>query len=86
MDDRPGMDHWVFFTQERGGTWVNWDNLMFLWIGDHLILEAFILCGLAGLLWWSVMRCMRRQNGKRKDKEGYKRLSGGRTREDAHEV
>lgn len=86
MDDRPGFDHWVFFTQERGGTWVNWDNRMFLWIGDHLILEAFILCGLVGLVWWSIWRCMRSQRGKRKDKEGYRRLSGNRDREDAYEA
>ena len=86
MDNRPGFDHWVFFTQGRGGSWVNWDNLMFLWIGDHLILEAFILCGLIVLVGWSVRRCMRGQSGKRKDKKGYRRLSDSRAGEDVYDV
>ncbi|KIM94309.1 hypothetical protein OIDMADRAFT_71161, partial [Oidiodendron maius Zn] len=37
LDNRPGTDPWIFFTQARGETWKNWDNVMFLWIGDHLI-------------------------------------------------
>ena len=73
MDDRPGTEPWIFFTQMRGGTWVNWDNRMFLWIGDHLILEAFMLCGLIALVWWGCMRCMRTRSKGRKSKEGYSR-------------
>ncbi|KAH7330429.1 hypothetical protein BKA65DRAFT_527996 [Rhexocercosporidium sp. MPI-PUGE-AT-0058] len=30
MDDRPNTDPWIFFTQERGGSWVNWDNHFWL--------------------------------------------------------
>ncbi|KUJ17407.1 uncharacterized protein LY89DRAFT_696850 [Mollisia scopiformis] len=40
VQDRVGEGKWVFFTQERGGTWVNWDNRLFLWVGDHLVLLA----------------------------------------------
>ncbi|KAM7206540.1 family 32 putative glycosyltransferase [Naviculisporaceae sp. PSN 640] len=47
MDDREGADEWVFFTQERGGSWINWDNRMFLWIGDHLGVFVMMLLGLA---------------------------------------
>ncbi|KAH8658072.1 putative mannosyl phosphorylinositol ceramide synthase CSH1 [Xylariales sp. PMI_506] len=25
MDDRPGSDRWIFFTQTVGGTWLSWD-------------------------------------------------------------
>ena len=56
MDDRPGTAPWIFFSQERGGTWVNWDNRLFLWIGDHLILIAFVVCSLLVLAWWSIRR------------------------------
>jgi hypothetical protein len=49
MDDRPGTDPWIFFTQARGGTWRNWDNAMFLWVGDHLILVALVMVGGFGL-------------------------------------
>lgn len=76
MDDRPDFDTWVFFTQERGGTWVNWDNRMFLWIGDHLVLEAFVLLGLVAGVAWSVRRCVRRRGKGKGMGEGYRRLSG----------
>ena len=36
MDMRPGAAPWVFFTQGRGGTWDNWDNHFFAWIGQHV--------------------------------------------------
>ena len=61
MDDRPGAAPSVFFSQARGGTWVNWDNRMFLWIGDHLILLGSgvgLLIALGGLL--HVKRCLAR--------------------------
>jgi hypothetical protein len=56
MDDRPGSAPSVFFTQERGGTWVNWDNWMFLWIGDHLILLGCGVALLTGLVGYWYMR------------------------------
>ena len=69
MDDRPGTDPWIFFTQEQGGSWVNWDNVIFLWIGDHLVLEGAGLIVLSGGVWWGVRRC----RGSRKRK-GYSRV------------
>ncbi|PNY26086.1 Mannosyl phosphorylinositol ceramide synthase SUR1 [Tolypocladium capitatum] len=36
MDLRPTGAKWVFFTAGRGGTWENWDNRLFGWIGAHL--------------------------------------------------
>lgn len=61
MDDRPGMDPSVFFTQERGGTWINWDNRLFLWIGDHLFLFLLMLFGGFGFVFWAGVRCWRRR-------------------------
>ena len=56
MDDRPGTDPWIYFTQARGGTWKNWDNTMFLWVGDHLILLALVIVGGPALLCWACLR------------------------------
>ena len=56
MDDRPGTEPWIFFSQERGGSWVNWDNQMFLWIGDHLILLVLGVFALLWISWWGVRR------------------------------
>jgi len=71
MDDRPGTDPWIYFTQQRGGTWVNWDNALFLWIGDHLILIAVGVCVLLGAVWWGVRTSVRRRSVKR---DGYRRV------------
>jgi len=60
MDDRPGAPPWIFFTQLRGGTWVNWDNAMFLWIGDHLVLLAVAVCAFVALVWWASIRWLNR--------------------------
>jgi hypothetical protein len=57
MDDRPGTDPWVFFTQEQGGSWVNWDNALFLWIGDHLVLEGVVMLVVIGGFWWGAKKC-----------------------------
>jgi inositol phosphorylceramide mannosyltransferase catalytic subunit len=70
MDDRPGTDPWIFFVQRRGGTWENWDNAFFLWIGDHLILLGVGLCTLVGLVTWGVRSCVRRAGVKK----GYTRV------------
>ncbi|RFU24814.1 hypothetical protein B7463_g11526, partial [Scytalidium lignicola] len=64
MDDRLDADPWVFFTQERGGTWVNWDNMMFLLVGEHLVFLAMGIVALVGLCVLGVVRCwgrMRRE-------------------------
>ncbi|KAK4159034.1 nucleotide-diphospho-sugar transferase [Cladorrhinum sp. PSN259] len=68
MDDRPEADEWVFFTQERGGTWVNWDNRLFLAVGDHLFWLFSVLIGSLALIFWVGMRCVR------KYRSGYSRL------------
>ncbi|KAJ5198784.1 uncharacterized protein N7498_007901 [Penicillium cinerascens] len=59
MDDRPGAEPWIFFTQERGGSWNNWDNRMFLWIGDHLALDIMVGVSCIGLLLWCFKQCAR---------------------------
>jgi len=63
MDDRPGTEPWVFFTQMRGGSWRNWDNVMFLWIGDHLVFCALVVCALVGFTGWNVRRFVKRGVG-----------------------
>jgi mannosyltransferase OCH1-like enzyme len=62
MDDRPGTEPWIFFTQMRGGSWKNWDNVMFLWIGSHLLLLMLGVCTLIGLCGWGVRRILTRRN------------------------
>lgn len=68
MDDRGGAAPSVFFTQERGGTWINWDNRLFLAIGDHLLLFLATLFGGTALAVWAGVRCFRRRG------QGYARL------------
>ncbi|KAM7210327.1 family 32 putative glycosyltransferase [Rhypophila decipiens] len=66
MDDREGADEWVFFTQERGGSWINWDNRMFLWIGDHLgvvILMLGAAVGIAACVGLRISRRMKLRDG-----------------------
>lgn len=72
MDDRPGTEPWIYFTQERGGSWVNWDNMMFLWIGDHLVFLAVSIGVCAGGGVWGVRRFLGKWRGARR----YKRLAG----------
>lgn len=53
-----------FFSQGRGGTWIHWDNLVFLWVGEHLWIVGLVVLG-AGI---AVMMCWgrtRRENGSR---------------------
>ncbi|KAK0636158.1 glycosyltransferase family 32 protein [Bombardia bombarda] len=68
MDDRPEADEWVYFTQERGGTWINWDNRMFLVIGDHLFMFLLVVFSALGMAGWGVTK------GVRKYREGYARI------------
>lgn len=72
MDDRES-DTWLFFTQERGGTWRNWDNKLFLLIGDHLVLFLIGVCTLIGLSTWVTVRVVRRVLRRRRV-GGYQRL------------
>ncbi|KZZ93808.1 Glycosyltransferase, DXD sugar-binding motif protein [Moelleriella libera RCEF 2490] len=41
MDMRPGAAPWTFFTATEGGSWNNWDNDVFGWIGSHLVIVVF---------------------------------------------
>lgn len=68
MDNRPTADKWIFFTQERGGSWDNWDNVLFAEIGEHLFLFFLILFGSLGLVSWIGLRCTR------KYRSGYTRV------------
>ena len=60
MDDRPGTEPWIYFTQMRGGSWVNWDNALFLWVGEHLLFLSVAGCGLIVLFGWAVTLCIAR--------------------------
>lgn len=55
MDTRtqnlPGQGKWVFFTQERGGTWEGWDNRVFGWVGDNFVWLIFGVLVLVGGVW-----------------------------------
>ncbi len=42
MSEQPGADPWVYFTQTNGGSWENWDNSYFAWVGDHIL--WIVLC------------------------------------------
>jgi len=67
MDGREGAPRWVFFNHTRGGTWDNWDNRMFPWIGDHLgmvALSVAILCLICGLAISSCFSTLRKRNKK----------------------
>ncbi|MCJ1472476.1 hypothetical protein MMC13_001124 [Lambiella insularis] len=86
MDDRPGTDPWIYFTQERGGTWVNWDNRMFLWIGDHLLLLGIGLCSLVGISWWMGTRAVRSWRKRKGNEKGYESLAGGKFKQEDDDV
>lgn len=62
MDGRPEAPPWTFFNHTRGGTWDNWDNYMFSWIGDHLswvALLVLVLVGGSGLAGYSIFKAVR---------------------------
>lgn len=76
MDNRGAngtwVEQWVFFSQGRGMSWVGWDNVLFLWIGDHVFLT--VLAGvvfLASVLW----AALRLGQGARIRRVGYRKLS-----------
>lgn len=67
-------DTWLYFTQVRGGTWRNWDNKLFLLIGEHLVLFILTILTLIGLAGWLIVRIVRRLT--RRGAAGYRRLDG----------
>ncbi|MCJ1286152.1 hypothetical protein MMC26_005497 [Xylographa opegraphella] len=86
MDDRPGVEPWIFFTQERGGTWVNWDNYFFLWIGDHLPLLGVGLCILVAFIWWAGTRCAWCCSERSHARKGYAALGRGRPKREGEDA
>ncbi|KAI0602678.1 nucleotide-diphospho-sugar transferase [Biscogniauxia sp. FL1348] len=73
MDMRPGApDPYVLWTQERGGTWDQWDSAWFGWLGNHVGLVIAEVVGtvvVTGLVLWGSVRlccyCRRRSKGTR---------------------
>lgn len=76
MDSRPGGEPFVLWSQERGGSWDNWDSPWFGWVGSHVGLVVSEIIGvilllvlmIAGCVWtckWCVSR-RRRQRGYKK--------------------
>lgn len=72
MDMRPGSAPWIFFTHTQGGSWNNWDNDLFSWIGQHLVM--FIFCvgailattiAVALCVWRLAKTCMTKRTGYR---------------------
>lgn len=78
MDMRPGAAPWVFFTQERGGTWDNWDNHVFGYIGNNTGEAVGYLVGFLGAMvvgffvTRTVLRCVFYRY------RGYRRLGRGK--------
>lgn len=82
MDGRSGAAPWIFFTHTRGGTWDNWDNRMFGWIGEHAFLLILMICGLVvsvvGIAYLIVLLVKRYWLDSRKGrprKEGYQLIN-----------
>jgi hypothetical protein len=66
MDGRPGADPWVFFNWQEGGggTWNNWDNQLFWFLGQHLFLFYMTLFGAIASVGWLGWRFVRKQRGR----------------------
>ncbi|KFY14982.1 hypothetical protein V492_02304 [Pseudogymnoascus sp. VKM F-4246] len=71
MDGRPGASRWVFFTQARGGTWNNWDNLLFKWIGDNLVITIFVIIGFVASIAVTAINVVRIAKGPWGTRKGY---------------
>ncbi|KAK3358518.1 glycosyltransferase family 32 protein [Lasiosphaeria ovina] len=60
MDNRVGGARWVFFTEGRGGSWDNWDNHLFSFMGNRFVPWVvanfiFIILGavaVAAMIWY----------------------------------
>jgi mannosyltransferase OCH1-like enzyme len=78
MDMDPAAARWVFFSQERGGTWDQWDNLVFKWIGDHVVL--MLLCVVAALagIWGLGLLLLRLARRLWRIRRGYRRVGRGK--------
>ncbi|GAW20455.1 hypothetical protein ANO14919_099610 [Xylariales sp. No.14919] len=78
MDTRPDQpDPFVFWNQEHGGSWDNWDSPWFGWIGSHIGLVIKWVVGvivLVVLLIASCVWCCRCWAARRRRKNGYKKV------------
>ena len=59
MSTSPGSPPLVFFTEGRGGSWDNWDNRMFSWIGDNIMLSGLFLAAFVAVMAFGIVRCVR---------------------------
>lgn len=75
MDGDPGAAEWVFFNHTRGGTWDNWDNRLFGWLGDNLLTFALILSALIASAGTLVYVSVRAVNFRRSTRKQYSRLA-----------
>lgn len=67
----PGADPVVFFTHVKGNSWANWDNRMFLFIGDHLVWIFLLVVALVSVIIWT---CVRSRSRTQLNGRVYKRL------------
>jgi len=78
MDMGEGGAKWVFFTQGRGGTWDNWDNHFFSYIGNVMV--PWIARHTGGLAFGAVVvvgaLVAWRWKGRGRGKRGYKTVAG----------
>jgi len=65
---------WSFFTKEEGGSWNEWDTLVFKWIGLHIVLFSVLcfasICAVVSCVWWIVWRLTMRTGIKREAVKG----------------
>lgn len=76
MDSRLGASPRVFFNHTRGGTWDNWDNVMFKWIGDHLVMTSLLIIGVVACVVGAVVGAFRIAKRLLKSTKGYLPLGG----------
>jgi len=74
MDMDPGAARWVFFSQERGGTWDQWDNGVFKWIGDHVLLMLLYVGLILGGMWALSFLALKLARRLWRIRRGYRRL------------
>lgn len=78
MDMDPGAARWVFFSQERGGTWNQWDNGLFKWIGDHVLLMLLYVGLILGSIWGLGFLALKLARRLWRIRRGYRRLDRGK--------
>lgn len=80
MDSRNGEEErmeWLF-TQGKGGTWVHWDNLVFLWVGEHLFSVGVVIlgAGMAVVMVWCRRKRAIRLRSRQNQRKGYANIEG----------